>query len=114
METLHYKRDDYTKDRNNKIGTSSKQNRLGQYNIHNRYYTNNNMDVPGSINSIMSDLHVIPLSKVKIKNTTLSAAAKLLTDLHTPCLVLEEGDTIVTPWDVVMKTAEKNKALEGK
>lgn len=116
METLHYKRDDYTKDRNNNIGTSSKQNRLAQYNIHNRYYTNNNnMDVPGSINSIMSDLHVIPLSKVKVKNTTtLSAAAKLLTDLHTPCLVLEEEDTIVTPWDVVMKTAEKNKALEGK
>jgi hypothetical protein len=115
METLHYKRDDYTKGRNNNIGTSSKQNRLGQYNIHNRYYTNNNMDIPGSINSIMSDLHVIPLSKVKVKNTiTLSAAAKLLTDLHTPCLVLEEEDTIVTPWDVVMKTAEKNKALEGK
>jgi CBS domain-containing protein len=109
MGPLHYKRDDYN------IGTSSKQNRLGQYIIDNRYYTNNNMDIPGSINSIMSDLHVIPLSEVKVKNTTtLSAAAKLLTDLNTPCLVLEDEDTIVTPWDVVIKTAEKSKALDGK
>jgi hypothetical protein len=109
MGPLHYKRDDYN------IGTSSKQNRHGQYIIDNRYYTNNNMDIPGSINSIMSDLHVIPLSEVKVKNTTtLSAAAKLLTDLNTPCLVLEDEDTIVTPWDVVIKTAEKSKALDGK
>ena len=110
MGPLHYKRDDYN------LGTSSKQNRLGQYIVDNRFHTNNNnMDIPGSINSIMSDLHVIPLSNVKVKNTTtLSTAAKLLTDLHTPCLVLEDEDTIVTPWDVVIKTAEKSKALDGK
>ena len=74
MGPLHYKRDDYN------IGTSSKQNRLGQYIIDNRFHTNNNnMDIPGSINSIMSDLHVIPLSNVKVKNTTtLSTAAKAI------------------------------------
>jgi len=35
----------------------------------------------------------------------LSRAAELLTDLRTPCLILEE-DSIVTPWDVVIKTAD--------
>ena len=105
---LHDKRDDHTKDENNNNGTNSNPVRLGRYDINNRYYTNenNNSDIPGSINSIMSDLHIIPLSKVKVtKTTTLNRAAELLTDLRTPCLILEE-DSIVTPWDVVIKTAD--------
>jgi hypothetical protein len=35
-------------------------------------------------------------------NTTLSKAAELLMDISTPCLLLNES--IVTPWDIVMKT----------
>jgi CBS domain-containing protein len=102
MRALHDKRDDHTKDAwNGPV-------HLGRDDINNRYYTNenNSSDVPGSINSIMRDLHIIPLSKVKVKKTTtLSRAAELLTDLRTPCLILEE-DSIVTPWDVVIKTAD--------
>ena len=108
MRALHDKRDDHTKDENNNNGTNSNPVRLGRYDINNKYYTNenNNSDIPGSINSIMSDLHIIPLSKVKVKKTTtLSRVAELLTDLRTPCLILEE-DSIVTPWDVVIKTAD--------
>jgi CBS domain-containing protein len=108
MRALHDKRDDHTKDESNNNGTNGNPVRLGRYNINNRYYTNenNNSDIPGSINSIMSDLHIIPLSKVKVtKTTTLSRAAELLTDLRTPCLILEE-DSIVTPWDVIIKTAD--------
>lgn len=44
-----------------------------------------------------------------MKTTTLSRAAELLADLRTPCLVLEEEDEIVTPWDVIVKTAHLNK-----
>jgi hypothetical protein len=54
----------------------------------------------------MNDLHIIPLSEVKVKKTTtLSRAAELLTDLRTRCLILEK-DAIVTPRDVVIKTAD--------
>jgi CBS domain-containing protein len=108
MRALLDKRDDHTKDESNNNGTNSNPVRLGRYDIINRYYTNenNNSDIHGSINSIMSDLHIIPPSKVKVtKTTTLSRAAELLTDLRTPCLILEE-DSIVTPWDVVIKTAD--------
>jgi predicted transcriptional regulator len=38
-------------------------------------------------------------------NTTVSRAAELLMDIHTPCLLLNKS--IVTPWDIVMKTIEK-------
>jgi CBS domain-containing protein len=108
MRALHDKRGDHIKDESNNNGMNSNPVRLGRYDINNRYYTNenNNSDIPRSINSIMSDLHIIPLSKVKVKKTTtLSRAAELLTDLRTPCLILEE-DSIVTPWDVVIKTAD--------
>ena len=108
MGALHDKRDDHTKDENNNNGTKSNQASLGRYVMNDNYYTNynNNTDIPGSIKSIMNDLHIIPLSEVKVKKTTtLSRAAELLTDLRTPCLILEE-DAIVTPWDVVIKTAD--------
>jgi hypothetical protein len=38
-------------------------------------------------------------------NTTLSKAAELLMDISTPCLLLNES--IVTPWDIVMKTIKR-------
>jgi len=60
-----------------------------------------------SINSIINDLHIIPISEVKVEeNTTISKAAELLMEIHNPCLVLQRENAIVTPWDIVMKTAE--------
>ena len=81
MRALHDKRDDHTKDENNNNGTNSNPVRLGRYDIDNRCYTNenNNSDIPESINSIMSDLHIIPLSKVKVTKTTpLSRATRII------------------------------------
>jgi hypothetical protein len=66
----------------------------------------------GDIN-IINHLDTISIAQVK-SNTTVSKAAELLMDIRTPCLISEgnkgEEDTdhsdhsIVTPWDVVMKT----------
>ena len=39
----------------------------------------------------------------------LSKAAELLMDINTPCLLLNES--IVTPWDIVMKTIERTLVL---
>lgn len=112
MEALYDKIDDYIEDGKGKIGTNSTQTRVEREVVDNRYYTkdNSNTETPRSINSIINDLHIIPLSKLKVmKTTTLSRAAELLADLRTPCLVLEEEDEIVTPWDVIVKTAHLNK-----
>ena len=38
-------------------------------------------------------------------NIELSKAAELLMDINTPCLLLKES--IITPWDIVMKTIER-------
>lgn len=35
------------------------------------------------------------------RDTTVSAAAELLIDLNTPCLLVD--DSVVTPWDIIMK-----------
>ena len=60
-----------------------------------------------SINSIINDLHIIPISEVKVEeNTTISKAAELLMEIHNPCLVLQRENAIVTPWDIVMKTVD--------
>ena len=49
--------------------------------------------------------HIDKLTAIKVnKNTSLSKAAELLMDINTPCLLLNES--IVTPWDIVMKTIE--------
>jgi hypothetical protein len=57
---------------------------------------------------IINYLDTISAKKVK-HDTTVSEAAELLMDIHNPCLILEEerekkDNSIVTPWDVVMKT----------
>ena len=39
-------------------------------------------------------------------NITIAKAAKLLMDIKKPCVLFE--NSIVTPWDVVMKTIGKN------
>jgi hypothetical protein len=46
----------------------------------------------------------LPAKRVS-DNTNLSKAAELLMDIDTPCLLLNES--IVTPWDIVMKTIER-------
>jgi len=62
----------------------------------------------GDIN-IINHLDIISIAQVK-SNTTVSKAAELLMDIRTPCLISEgnKGEdtdhSIVTPWDVVMKT----------
>lgn len=49
-------------------------------------------------------LDKLPATRIS-DNTTLSKAAELLMDINTPCLLLNES--IVTPWDIVMKTIER-------
>jgi hypothetical protein len=48
-------------------------------------------------------LDKLPANRVS-DNTTVSKAAELLMDINTPCLLLNKS--IVTPWDIVMKTIE--------
>jgi CBS domain-containing protein len=56
--------------------------------------------------------HLDMISAMRMKyNTTTSRAAELLMDIHNPCLILEEegekkDNSIVTPWDIVMKTVK--------
>ena len=57
---------------------------------------------------IINHLNMISAKKVRYDTTT-SEAAELLMDIRNPCLILEEDDekkdnSIVTPWDIVMKT----------
>jgi CBS domain-containing protein len=49
-------------------------------------------------------LDKLPVNRVS-DNTTVSKAAELLMDINTPCLLLNES--LVTPWDIVMKTIER-------
>ncbi len=53
----------------------------------------------------VDDLDLIPISKMD-DNITITKAAKLLMDIRTPCVLFE--NSIVTPWDVAMKTIGKN------
>lgn len=57
----------------------------------------------GSIN--VDDLDLIPISIIS-DDIPLTKAAKLLADIRTPCILFE--NSIVTPWDIVMKTIGKN------
>jgi CBS domain-containing protein len=52
----------------------------------------------------VEDLDLIPISISD--DITISKAAKLLMDIRTPCVLFE--NSIVTPWDVVMKAIGKN------
>jgi CBS domain-containing protein len=58
--------------------------------------------------NIINHLDMISTNKVKYGTTT-SEAAELLTHIDNPCLILENEEygnnySIVTPWDIVMKT----------
>ena len=57
----------------------------------------------GRIN--VGDLDLIPISIIS-DDISITEAAKLLMDVRTPCLLFE--NSIVTPWDIVMKTIGKN------
>ena len=61
--------------------------------------------------NIINHLDMISATKIKCY-TTISNAAELLMDIHNPCLILEEGqgNSIVTPWDIVMRTLRSNLA----
>ncbi len=59
---------------------------------------------------VINHLDILSIKKVKCDTTT-SKAAELLMDIRNPCLILEgkeysggEDYSIVTPWDIVMKT----------
>jgi len=66
---------------------------------------------------IINHLDILSIKKVKCDTTT-SKAAELLMDIRNPCLILEGkeygGDySIVTPWDIVMKTVTLDHILSG-
>jgi hypothetical protein len=60
----------------------------------------NNLGIQAVEINLLDKLPAIRVSD----NTTLSKAAELLMDINTPCLLLNKS--IVTPWDIVMKTIE--------
>ena len=53
----------------------------------------------------IDDLDLILVSKM-VDDITVTKSAKLLMDIRKPCVIFE--NSIVTPWDVVMKTIGKN------
>jgi predicted transcriptional regulator len=66
---------------------------------------------------IINHLDILSIKKIKYDTTT-SKAAELLMDIRNPCLILEGkeygGDySIVTPWDIVMKTVTLDHILSG-
>jgi CBS domain-containing protein len=66
--------------------------------------------------NIINHLDTISATKVNC-HTTISNAAELLMDIRNPCLILEEDDekdnSIVTPWDIVMRTLRSDLAGTG-
>jgi predicted transcriptional regulator len=64
--------------------------------------------------NIINHLDMISATKVNC-HTTISNAAKLLMDIGNPCLILEEGEnnSIVTPWDIVMRILRPDLADIG-
>ena len=66
---------------------------------------------------IINHLDILSIKRIKCDTTT-SKTAELLMDIRNPCLILEGkeygGDySIVTPWDIVMKTVTLNHILSG-
>jgi predicted transcriptional regulator len=64
---------------------------------------------------IINHLNMISAKKVRYDTTT-SEAAELLMDIRNPCLISEEDDekkdnSIVTPWDIVMKTVKSDQII---
>lgn len=64
--------------------------------------------------NIINHLNILSTKKVECDTAT-SKAAKLLMDIRNPCLILEgkkyDDYSIVTPWDIVMKTSEIRSCL---
>jgi predicted transcriptional regulator len=71
---------------------------------------------------IINHLNILSVKKVKCDTTT-SEAAELLMDIRNPCLILEgkafhgaedsEDYSIVTPWDIVMRTVMLDHIFSG-
>lgn len=62
-------------------------------------------DWPAALDRVnISFLEMVPASYIS-QSETVSEAAKLLNNIHTPALLSE--NSIITPWDVVMKTIRK-------
>ncbi|HEY7083010.1 MAG TPA: hypothetical protein VH500_25230 [Nitrososphaeraceae archaeon] len=68
---------------------------------------------------IINHLDMLSIKKVKCATTT-SKAAELLMDIRNPCLILEgkeygsvEDYSIVTPWDILMKTVMLDHILSS-
>jgi CBS domain-containing protein len=54
--------------------------------------------------------HLDMISPMKVKyDTSVSRAADLLMDIRNPCLILQEDNSIVSPWDIVMKTLKSDQ-----
>ncbi|MGC2426947.1 MAG: CBS domain-containing protein [Nitrososphaeraceae archaeon] len=64
--------------------------------------------------NIINHLDMISATKVNC-HITISNAAELLMDIRNPCLILEVGEnnSIVTPWDIVMRTLRSDLAGTG-
>ena len=54
-------------------------------------------------NRLTENLDIYPMREVP-QDISIKVAAKLLTEMERPFLILEGKDKIVTPWDIVMKT----------
>ena len=66
---------------------------------------------------IINHLDILSIKKVKYDTTT-SKAAEFLMDMRNPCLILEDKEygsdySIVTPWDIVMKTVILDHIFSG-
>lgn len=63
------------------------------------------VDWPAALDRVnISFLDMVPAFYIS-QSETVSKAAKLLTNIHVPALLSE--NSIITPWDVVMKTISK-------
>ena len=67
---------------------------------------------------IINHLDILSIKKVKCDTTT-SKAAELLMDICNPCLIMDrreyggEDYSILTPWDIVMKTVILDHIFSG-
>jgi CBS domain-containing protein len=68
--------------------------------------------------NIIDNMDMISLTEVK-SNAIVSNAAELLMEIRNPCLILENQEerepynSIVTPWDIVMKTLKSDDCIAG-
>jgi predicted transcriptional regulator len=57
---------------------------------------------PMGLDAVSVDFLDIPAPRYVKRNTSAGIASEFLSDVNTPCLLLP-GESIVTPWDIVMK-----------